>query len=208
LAKQPWPSWLLLGPTGSGKTPLGEELERRGLRGRRCVHFDFGAILRAVVADPGSWEMVSPADLTTIRCSLTTGALFEEGDMPMIIRILERFADIHDLGADSLLILNGLPRHRNQAESLAGVIGVERVIRLDAPAAVVRDRLRLDTGGDRAGRADDTLEAVEKRLNDFHERTMPLLDFYRRRGVPALVIMVSAVMTAGEMFEIIVRSGQ
>ncbi|MCX7427258.1 MAG: hypothetical protein NTW96_16720 [Planctomycetia bacterium] len=40
---------LLLGPTGSGKTPLGDLLERRGLGGRRCVHFDFGAHLRRIV---------------------------------------------------------------------------------------------------------------------------------------------------------------
>jgi hypothetical protein len=33
---------LPLGPTGSGKTPLGDYLEERGLFGRRCVHFDFG----------------------------------------------------------------------------------------------------------------------------------------------------------------------
>ena len=30
---RPWPSLLLVGPTGSGKTPLGDEIERRGLKG-------------------------------------------------------------------------------------------------------------------------------------------------------------------------------
>ncbi len=39
---------LLLGPTGSGKTPLGQALEKKGLAGRRCVHFDFGANLREI----------------------------------------------------------------------------------------------------------------------------------------------------------------
>lgn len=208
MAVRPWPSWLLLGPTGSGKTPLGEEIERRGLHGRRCVHFDFGAILRAVAADPGSWETVTPADVMAIGTSLATGALFEDGDMPMIVRILNRFAGTHDLSPDSLLILNGLPRHRGQAESLAGVVGVERIIRLETPAAVVRERLRLDTGRDRTGRADDSLEDVERRLADFRERTLPLIDYYQERGVLVLVIPVTAVMTAGEMFEIIVRAGQ
>ena len=37
---------LLLGPTGSGKSPLGDELEANGLNGRRCLHFDFGRRLR------------------------------------------------------------------------------------------------------------------------------------------------------------------
>jgi adenylate kinase len=48
---------LLLGPTGSGKTPLGERLERRSLRGRRCHHFDFGASLRAVVAEHNATDI-------------------------------------------------------------------------------------------------------------------------------------------------------
>ena len=41
---------LLLGPTGAGKSPLGDWLEARGLWGRPCHHFDFGANLRAIVA--------------------------------------------------------------------------------------------------------------------------------------------------------------
>jgi hypothetical protein len=44
------PALLLLGPTGAGKTPLGDWLEAHGLWGRPCHHFDFGANLRAVVA--------------------------------------------------------------------------------------------------------------------------------------------------------------
>ena len=41
---------LLLGPTGSGKTPLGQVLEERGLWGHTSRHFDFGASLREIVA--------------------------------------------------------------------------------------------------------------------------------------------------------------
>lgn len=43
------PAVLLLGSTGSGKTPLGDLIERRGLRGVRCLHFDFGVNLRKIV---------------------------------------------------------------------------------------------------------------------------------------------------------------
>ena len=78
MTARPWPSLLLMGPTGSGKTPLGEEIERRGLDGRRCVHFDFGANLRAVAADPGSWDMLTAEELESVRTSLATGALFED----------------------------------------------------------------------------------------------------------------------------------
>ena len=47
----------------------------------------------------------------------------------------------------TLLVLNGLPRHRRQAEALAGVVAVERIVSLDANAAVIRERIRLDPGG-------------------------------------------------------------
>jgi adenylate kinase family enzyme len=205
LAAQPWPSLLLVGPTGSGKTPLGEEIGRRGLDGRRCVHFDFGANLRAAAAGPKSWDMLTPLELESVRTSLATGALFEDKDMPMIVKILGAFAMRTRLTSDSLLILNGLPRHRRQAESLAGVVAVERVVRIEASAAVIRERIRLDPGGDRAARIDDTLEAVEGRLDDFRERTLPLLDYYRDRGVPVHVFPITAAMTAPEMFEALGR---
>ncbi|MCS7305155.1 MAG: nucleoside monophosphate kinase [Thermoguttaceae bacterium] len=45
---------LLLGPTGSGKTPLGQLLAHRGIWGRRCVHFDFGYWLRWIASDHSS----------------------------------------------------------------------------------------------------------------------------------------------------------
>jgi adenylate kinase family enzyme len=149
--------------------------------------------------------MLTPAELESVRTSLATGVLFEDKDMPMIIKIVERFAEARDLAPDSLLVLNGLPRHRRQAEGLAGVAAVERVIWLEAPAAVIRQRIRLDPGGDRSARIDDTLEEVERRLAGFRERTLPLIDHYRTRGVPISVIPVTAGMTAGEMFETLAR---
>ena len=43
-------AWLIIGPTGSGKTPLGEALELAGWNGRRCLHFDLGEELRRIAA--------------------------------------------------------------------------------------------------------------------------------------------------------------
>ena len=45
---------LLLGPTGSGKTPLGAALEEHGVCGRQCLHFDFGENLRACAEGRGT----------------------------------------------------------------------------------------------------------------------------------------------------------
>lgn len=205
MAGRPWPSWLLVGPTGSGKTPLGDELERRGFLGRRCVHFDFGANLRTIAAAPEGANVLTAPELESVRTSLATGALFEDKDIPMIVKIVERFAEARNLTPDSLLVLNGLPRHRRQAEGLAGVADVERVIRLEAPAAVIRERIRLDPGGDRAARIDDTLEEVERRLAVFRERTLPLVSYYRELRALIVEIPVTAPMTAAEAYQALVK---
>jgi adenylate kinase len=202
---RPWPALLLVGPTGSGKTPLGDEIERRGLGGRRAVHFDFGAALRAIASDAAAAAGSTEAEVAAVRASLASGALFEDRDMPMIVRIAERFIERARLGPGALLVLNGLPRHESQAEGLAGILAVERVVLLEADAAVIRDRLHIDPGGDRAGRADDTVEAVRRRLADYRERTLPLLEFYRRRRVPLVTIPVTVAMTAAKMYEILTR---
>ncbi len=155
-SSRPWPSILLLGPTGSGKTPLGDEIERRGLGGRRCCHFDFGANLRAAASGAAGEYGLSARELASVRASLETGALFEDDDVPIILKILDRFSEMACSSPGSRLVLNGLPRHRRQAEALAGVIAVERIVHLDANAAVIRGRILLDPAGDRARRTDDT----------------------------------------------------
>jgi len=205
LADRPWPSLLLVGPTGSGKSPLGEEIERRGLDGRRCVHFDFGANLRRLAAAPEKANVLTATECESVRTSLVTGALFEDKDLPMIVKIVKRFAEARDLTPESLLVLNGLPRHRRQAEGLAGVVAVERVVYLEAGAAVIRKRIRLDPGGDRAPRADDGLEAVERRLADFRERTVPLVSYYRERGALVIEIPVTPSMTAADAYHALVE---
>lgn len=40
---------LLVGPTGSGKSPPGDLLAKRGFLGRRAHHLDFGSALRSAL---------------------------------------------------------------------------------------------------------------------------------------------------------------
>jgi adenylate kinase len=196
----PWPSVLLIGPTGSGKTPLGREIERRGLLGRQCLQFDFGANLRAAAAGRAEEYGLNAYELEAIRASLASGALFEDSDIPMIVKILSRFVEMRRWKPDSLIVLNGLPRHRRQAESLAAVVSVESILSLEADAAVIRERIRLDPGRDRAERVDDDLDAVTRRLAIFRDRTVPLIDFYRERGVPVVTVTVTATASAAGMY--------
>jgi adenylate kinase len=177
---------LLLGPTGSGKTPLGEALEKYGLRGRRCRHFDFGASLRRCVAEPSPG--LTPAELRVVRESLATGVLLTDQQFPIAAKILNEFISRTD--RDSLIILNGLPRHTGQAAALNSLVKMAGVIVLECDAATVMKRIASDTGGDRGGRSDDGASTVARKLTIYEQQTMPLIEYYRSLGVPLLLVVV------------------
>lgn len=208
-----WRAVLLLGPTGAGKTPLGDSLERDGLWGRRCAHFDFGANLRAAerglergdTADAGDarGEGLTPADLDVIRVSLATGALLENENFPVAAKILCRFVEARQLMPGDLLILNGLPRHAGQARDLEPFVDMAAVVSLEGQAGVIRERIRRDTGGDRAGRLDDSPEDVENKLRIYTERTLPLVAFYRERAVPILAVPVGLTTQLREIVSLV-----
>jgi adenylate kinase family enzyme len=187
---------LLLGPTGSGKTPLGEALQAEGLGGRRCAHFDFGQRLRAIVSGDEPADDLSPADREVLRGSLVTGALLEEEHFPIAEAILRAFLAARPAGPDDWVILNGLPRHRGQAEAMAGLVRVRAVVELACDAETASARIRADAGGDRAGRADDDAESVARKVKNYAARTAPLVDYYRRLGAAVITIPVGASSTA------------
>jgi len=195
---------LLAGPTGSGKTPLGDLLEREGLGGRRCRHFDFGARLRDAAsskAPPG----FAPHDIEVIRSSLTTGALFEDAEFPIAVKMFRLFAASDEARSGGLIVLNGFPRHLGQARALEGDVAVEAVILLEAPAEVVVDRIRRDTEGDRGGRADDSPAEIVRKLERFRERTLPLLDYYASRGAKIARVPVTASSTAADHLAVLLK---
>jgi adenylate kinase family enzyme len=194
------PSWLLIGPTGAGKTPLGRLLEERGAGGRRCVHFDFGAELRNVAAAPEQVPGLKPLEVETIRRSLATGALLEDDEFPIALKILRAFARRSKLGEDDRLVLNGLPRHVGQARMMEDVVRVLTVISLEAAPEVIRERILLDTGGDRVDRPDDEVYAIRQKLVIFRMRTLPLIEYYENREVPVIHFAIGARMTAEEIY--------
>jgi adenylate kinase family enzyme len=190
---------LLIGPTGAGKTPLGEHLDRQGLWGRRCHHFDSGARLRAAdEAGPGQGGL-SEADVAAIQRSLRTGALLEEAEYPIARRVLAGFLAGRSARSGDWVVLNGLPRHVGQTGIIEPLLAVRLVVSLECEPEVVRARIRADAGGDRAGRTDDSLEGVTRKLGLFEERTRPLLDHYRAQGVRMVRAPVQATTTAEEV---------
>jgi adenylate kinase family enzyme len=194
------PALLLLGPTGAGKTPLGRLLEEKGLFGRKCFHFDFGAELRALPAREARASGLEPPDLEAIRRSLATGSLLEDDEFPIALKVLRRFAERAAPGESDLLVLNGLPRHIGQARMMEDIVRVRAVVSLEAAPEVIRERILLDTGGDRIDRPDDEVRAIRQKLVIFRMRTLPLIEYYENREVPVVRITVGARMTAEEMY--------
>jgi len=78
---------LLLGPTGAGKSPLGDALEQRGLLGRKCRHLDFGAELRSAVSGGKGSAAYSPEELDFIHGVLERGLLLENEHFPLAKKI-------------------------------------------------------------------------------------------------------------------------
>lgn len=173
---------LLLGPTSSGKTPLGEYLEQHGLWGRRCMHFDFGAHLRAVAAGELHPEGLSAQEMAVVVGSLRTGALLEDAQFPIAAKILRDFMQRRHVGPNDWIILNGLPRHAGQARDVGKIVEVIAVVALECQPEVVLARVRCNAGGDRTGRSDDDLEAVRRKLDIYRQRTEPLIEHYHNAG--------------------------
>jgi adenylate kinase len=111
-------------------------------------------------------------------------------------------------------VLDGFPRTVRQAEELERVLGgdpLDLVIDLDVPTEIVVRRIagrrvcvncgatyHVDAppkknwtcdvcGAEVLQRADDTEEAVMRRLELYEIRTLPLIQFYRRKGTLAHV---------------------
>ena len=189
---------LLLGPTGSGKTPLGDHLELAPLWNRRCRHFDFGANLRAIATGDGAGSFTAE-EVRFLRRVLEEGVLLEAEHFPLAARILDAFIARMGVRATDLLVLNGLPRHLEQAKALESKVTVISVVQLDCDAHTVAERLRRNSGGDRAQRADDVETLVARKLAIYEDRTRPLLDHYRSLGVRSLKIPVGIKTQPAEM---------
>ncbi len=193
------PAILLLGPTGAGKTPLGEQLERSGWQGSRCRHFDFGHHLREAARVGGAYYALTDEEVDVIRCCLRSGALLENETFAIARKILIAFAEARMVSPSDRLVLNGLPRHLDQARMLAGCVRINPVILLECDADTVWERIRRNSGGDRVARHDDDVRAVRKRLDIYRRRTLPLIDYYRDGGATMIRLKVGVWTSAADL---------
>lgn len=185
---------IILGRQGAGKGTQCVRLSRHYV----VPHISTGDMLRAAVREGTELGLIA-------KEVMDAGGLV--GDDTMIGIVGDRLGkpDASSRG----YILDGFPRTVAQAEALATTT-VERpihvVIDLDVPREIVVDRISSRRvcrdcgtnytssgddprpwicdvcGGDVSQRADDTPDAVNRRLDLYESQTAPLIEYYGQRG--------------------------
>jgi adenylate kinase family enzyme len=192
---------LLLGPTGVGKSPLGDAIAQNGLFRRQCHHLDFGSELRGAVSGGDRSAAYSKNELDFIHGVLERGLLLENEHFSLAEKIISLFLDRQGFSQRDMLVLNGIPRHAGQAKDIAAVTDIHALIVLDCSADDVFCRIRDNVGGDRTERVDDNKELIEKKLMIFRERTAPLIDHHEKLGRRIYRVGVSGAMTPKEAYQ-------
>jgi adenylate kinase len=160
---------LLLGPQGAGK---GTQAKRIAAE-YDIPHVASGEILRS--------EMSAGTDLgNRVKDVYARGDLVSDDLMFELIRTRLEQPD-----TEAGFILDGFPRTTVQAEALDEMFGAigrsfNVVFALQIPDDVAFGRLRARA--ELEGRADDTDEAIQRRLDNYHRETEPLIEYYRVRG--------------------------
>jgi adenylate kinase len=160
---------LLLGPQGSGKGTQAKKIA--GDYG--LAHIATGDMLRGAIAAGTELGL-------RVKPILEVGHLVPDELMIELIR--ER---LDDEDASNGFILDGFPRTMQQADALDAMlreIGRELTVifELQLSDQVCIERLRRRAKLE--GRADDTQEAIERRLENYHRETEPLIEHYRAHG--------------------------
>ena len=194
--------FIIMGVQGCGKGTQAKLLAKDF----DLVHISVGDIFR--------WQLQSHTKLGARIARFThAGELVPDEIVEEIVRgRLEQ----HDWNYG--FILDGFPRNSRQAEFFLESYDIHAVIQLDMDDQVVFDRVlnrRLcgkcgldynlifhrpkndDTcdvcGGQLVSRADDTPEALRARLRDYHGKTAPILELFRRKE---LVVAADATQPA------------
>ena len=188
--------YVIMGVPGSGKSSQGAILAAD----LDLVHISVGDIFR--------WNVQQHTKMgAQVRRIMAAGELV--GDDLAEAVTAQRLAE-HDWNYG--FVIDGFPRNIRQAEFFLESYDIDGVIHLDMPDSEVRRRVlarRLCAncgmdynliqgrpnedgicdvcGGTLVTREDDTEEALVVRLHDYHEKTDPVLDLFRRKENVAVV---------------------
>jgi adenylate kinase len=158
---------VFLGPPGSGKGTQASALAQA----LGVPAISTGDMLREAVANGSELGR-------RVRKIMEAGDLV--GDDLMAEVVTER---LEQPDAGKGFLLDGYPRTASQAETLRGILErgestLDHVVFIQVPEEELVRRAILRQRG-----ADDREEVVRERLRVYREKTEPLVDYYRRRGL-------------------------
>ena len=197
--------YVMMGVQGSGKGTQSELL----CTDLTMVHISVGDMFR--------WHVQNHTKLgAQVRRVMNAGELVSDDLVESTVR--ERLAQ-HDYNFG--FVIDGFPRNGRQAEFFMESYDIDGVIHLELPEDEVRrrvlsrrlcpncgmdynliaDRPKQEGCCDICGhelitRADDTPDALDARLRDYHEKTKPVLDLFSRKEV---VHSVDAAAPVGQV---------
>ena len=184
---------ILLGPPGAGKGTMAEYIEN----GFNLDHISTGDMLREEIKK-GS-ELGKSAEKYMNKGELVPDKVI----LGMIEMRLTEKAARHGI------MLDGFPRNHAQAKALGKIAEIDVVILLEATRELVIERalnrrvcvecgevysakLHKSKTCDKCGgklikRDDDTEETIKKRFDVFEESTAPLIDYYKKKDIVAII---------------------
>ena len=175
---------LMLGLQGAGK----------GTQGKR-VAAEYG------IAYIGTGDMLRTAMAQGTELGRRVQPIYDAGELVpdelMIGLIQDR---IGEDDAQDGFVVDGFPRTIPQADALDAMLaGIDRslsiVFELQIPDELAVERLLRRAREE--GRADDTPQAIARRIEHYHSETEPLVSHYRVRGA---LVGIHAARTINEVF--------
>ncbi|HIF65148.1 MAG TPA: adenylate kinase [Acidimicrobiia bacterium] len=175
---------VILGKQGAGKgTQCALLVKHYGI-----PHVSTGDMLRAAVAEGTELGLQA-------KEVMEAGELVSDDLILGIVR--ERLAQPD---AQLGFLLDGFPRTDVQARELTALLApnaIDVAIDIEVPDNVVTERMSA------RGRADDTPEAIERRLEIYQTETAPLLEFFSSQGI---LVSVDGLGTEDEVQDRIVAA--
>jgi adenylate kinase len=183
--------YIMFGPQGSGKTTQSRMMSDA----LDLVHISIGGIFR--------WNIENHTKLAAqVQRILASGHLVPD---EIVEQVVSERLEQHDWNYG--FVLDGFPRTRRQAEYLFENWNLDKVIYLDVPDEVVEKRVlqraRMGFGGGYTKRADDNPESLRVRIQQYHEKSKPLLELYREK---AMLVHVNGNLPISGVFSRITRA--
>ena len=161
---------IFLGPPGAGKGTQAQVLSQTN----QIPHISTGDILRAAVA-------------SETPLGVRAKGYMDRGELVPDSLILNLIQDrLSDEDTAKGWILDGFPRNVNQARFLDELLSkldrnADCVLNLEVPDEVLVERLLARK------RTDDTEETIRRRLEIYHQNTVPVINFYRQKETLKIV---------------------